>query len=97
MTVLKSRDYISEIDGFEEDERFRQEDQVSDIATRPLGRDIEGMAPHVAPVSAELERIRIALEYVSLEPLSMPFEVVGPGRPAGVPAKKRETWFIGDY
>jgi len=95
--LKKPGDYISEIDGFDEGERFRQEDQVSDIATRPLGRDLELIAPHVAPVSAELERIRIALEYVSLEPLSMPYEVIGPGRPAGVPATIRETWFIGDY
>jgi len=95
--LKKPGDYISEIDGFEEADRFRQEDQVSDIATRPLGRDLELIAPHVATTSAELERIRIALEYVSLEPLSMPYEVTGPGRPAGVPATIRETWFIGDY
>lgn len=95
--LKKPGDYISEIDSFDEADRWKQEDQVSDIATRPLGRDIEAIGPHVEVTSAELERIRIALEHVSLEPLSMPYELPGPGRPAGVPAKKHETWFIGDY
>jgi len=89
--------YLLEIDKLEEWDRVDQERKVSDIATRQLGRDINEMQPHIGIVSAELEKITKAMEYISLIPLDMPVELEAPVRPAYVKAKERETWYIGDY
>lgn len=90
-------DYLSEIDTFSEFERQIQERQVADLASRGLTRDSVEVESYATETSAELERIRLALKYVTLEPLDMPVELEAPARPAGVPAKERESWNVGDY
>jgi len=90
-------DYLSEINALDEFERQIQERKVADIASRDLTRNADRGESYTTELSAELDRVRRALEHVSLLSFGMPAELEGPSRSAGVPAKKRESWNVGDY
>ena len=90
-------DYLAEINTFKGVDRLSQTRQIADLASGEWSNEADEGETYVTELSAELDRIREALEHISIESLQMPIEVTGPGRPAGSPAEPRETWNVGDY
>ena len=90
-------DYLAEIDDMPVGMRRRQEDIVEDIATRGYRRKAEETG---RGASREYQGFLKVLEALKKEYPPPPYEIVeaeAPLRPAGVPVKPRDTWFVGEY
>lgn len=95
--LKKPADYLLEIDLMSEEDRLDQERKAGELSNREYYRQVDAFVPLSEPVSAELEKIREALEVAVPVPIGFPEEVEGPQRPKGVKAAVRKTWYVGDF
>jgi len=90
-------DYLKEIDDFTEDERRRQEREISEIAFRTSAEESENWVRATNLEATKLVEegriLRAPTERAAWEI----YEVEVPERPAGAPVEPRETWFVGDF
>jgi len=90
-------DYLKEIDTFSENERRRQEREVSEIAFRASAEESAKWRSAAEEQAVELQETGRRLRAPSERPSWEIYEVETPERPAGAPVEPRETWFVGDF
>lgn len=95
--LARPGDYISEIDLMSPADRYDQENKIAEISTRPLTRITDGLEREARPKEMRLKKLLDLLKLERPRPTWMVEEITAPARPALVPAKPRETWFVGEY
>lgn len=95
--LKKPGDLVQGVDLLPVDEKKRQEDLISDVASRTFGREAEGVSSYVGARASELSAVERLLRatptpaaWLTLEPP----EVLGLSAARMSPHK---TWFPGDY
>lgn len=90
-------DYLLEIDSLLDADRLDQEGKIAEISTRRFRTDVDALAEKAVPISMQLKQLKELLAVKRPPPIWKVEEMEKPFRPAGVKAKERRTWFIGEY
>lgn len=95
--LKKPGDYLLEIDAFSDEDRLDQEGKIADLSRRQHRRDVKDFSVLGETTTYELDKLKRALKIALPIPIGFPEEIEAPVRPAGVKAKPRKTWNVGDY
>lgn len=90
-------EYIREVDVLPDIDRVKVENYLADLTTRTPARQSAYISTEMEPVMEGLQQLAGLLGKEFPKPAYEVVEIETPVRPAGIPAKLRKTWFVGDY